>query len=137
MVRLHVEDELVLRPFLGVGFLVFDFGSIDVKAIAENLVQRQQSGGHTATGAEKLATRKPLSFRRLLSQVQRQRFDFPLFQGLRRRNELLVRGDLSGNWKRRFQTSINDTSANPHRLSVRNVTDRSKASSTQNRQRAL
>src|SRR5439155_19598693 len=66
---LHVEDELVLRPFFAVSFLVFDFGSIDGKAIAEHLVHRQQSGGHTAASAEKLAARKALCFGRLLSQV--------------------------------------------------------------------
>jgi len=69
MVSLHVEDELGLWPFLAVSFLVFDFGDIDGKAIAENLVHRQQPGGHTAARAQKLATRKSLCLGRLLSQV--------------------------------------------------------------------
>jgi hypothetical protein len=55
VVRLDVEDELVLGPLFLEGFLILDFGGVHLVARAVNLIHRQQGSRHAAARAEKLA----------------------------------------------------------------------------------
>ena len=55
VVGLHVEDELVLGPFFLERLGVLDLVGVDFIAVAEDLVERQQSGGHAAAASEEVA----------------------------------------------------------------------------------
>ena len=63
VMRLHVEDELVLGPFLLEGLLILDLVGGDLVAVAEDLVERQQRRRHAAAGAEEVAAAQSLSLR--------------------------------------------------------------------------
>ena len=61
MVGLHVEDELVLGPFFLERLGVLDLFGVDLVAVAEDLVEGQQRGGHAAAAAEEVAPRAALT----------------------------------------------------------------------------
>src|SRR5262249_34052224 len=68
VMRLYVENELVLGPFLLEGFLVLDLVGGDLVDRTENLIEGRERRGHAAGGAKEIAPAQSLAARRLLAQ---------------------------------------------------------------------
>ena len=114
VVRLHVEDELVLGPLLLEGLRVVDLVGADLVAVAEDLVEREQRGGHAAAAAEEVAPGQPLALRGPLADLVQPGLVFLLLGRLRRRDELLVRGDPRRDRRRSFALGVEIALTNPH-----------------------
>jgi hypothetical protein len=93
MVRLDIEDELVLGPFLCKCFLVLGFGGIDFETGTEDLIERQERGRHPTARAHKIPPANSLTPSRPFADVGDTRFIFLLLGRLDRWYEFFVRGN--------------------------------------------
>ncbi|MEJ7640475.1 MAG: hypothetical protein WKF75_21525 [Singulisphaera sp.] len=93
---------------------VVDLGGLDVIAVAEDLVEGQQRGGHPAAGAEHVAPGPPLPTRGAFGEGGHAGLVFFLLGRLRRRNELLIRGDPRRDRRAPLVPGVELTLADPH-----------------------
>src|SRR5262249_23180755 len=114
VVRLHIENELILGPLLFVRFLIFYFGSVHGKAVAEDLVQSEQSSGHAAARSEKSPSAQPLSPGGPFTNLGEPELVFLLLRRLRRRDELFVGNDPGRDRWRGVNLGVEITLAYPH-----------------------
>ena len=112
--RLHVEDELLLRPFLLKRFLIVQLGGVHLVAIAKHLVEGHQRRCHAAAGTQKVAAAQTLMPRRLFADLGQAGLDLLLLGRLRRRNKLLIGSDTRRDRRRGFELSIKFALAYPH-----------------------
>ncbi len=114
MMRLHVEDELLLGPFLREGVLVLHLVGRDLIDGTEDLVERHQGGRHAAAGAQECTPAQTLTVSRLLAEDGQAVFVLFLLRRLWRRDKLLVGSDARRNGRRSLRLRVEIALAYPH-----------------------
>ena len=114
MMGLHVEDELLFRPFLLERLLIVQLGGVHVIAIAKHLVEGHERRCHAAAGTQKVAAAQTLTPSSIFADLGQAGLDLLLLGCLRRRNKLLIGSDTRRNRRRGFELSIEFALAYPH-----------------------
>src|SRR5262245_55233251 len=114
VVRLIIEDELVLRPFFGIGLRVEGLDRFHFIGFAEKLVMSEHGDSHATGGLQETTSREPQFLGALISHHGNPRLPARLLQSLRWRDEFLVRANLGGDWRLNEIVFIGEAFANPH-----------------------
>ena len=115
VMRLHVDDELILRPAFIISRLLEGLGFGDFEEIAEALIHSDEGGRHAGAGAQELAARHAELPGLLVGHVVNQVFDLALLRGLRQRVELFVGNRLRRDGRVNALAPVADVLRYPHR----------------------
>ena len=88
--------------------------ALDLVAVAEHLVEREQRRGQAAAAAEEVAAADALALGGLLADVVQPRLVLLLLRRLVRRDELLVRGDAGRDRQWGVGVRVEVALADPH-----------------------
>ena len=115
MVRLHVEDELVLGPALLKGLGVVNLVGRNFVAVAIDLVSAKSAAAMPLPLRRKSRRERPWRFAAPLADRRQPVLVLLLLGRLRRRDELLVGGDSRRDRRQEFVFRVEITFTYPHR----------------------
>ncbi len=115
VVGLNIEDKLILGPLFLERLGILDLVGGDLIAVAEDLVERQEGGGHAAAAPEEIAPRSALPPRRLFADLGQPVFVFLLLSRLRGRDKLFVGSNPRRDRRQKIGLGIKIALTDPHK----------------------